>query len=163
MREKYSGLDTREIDTPEPVEDQKAGVDSGQLLVIDPSYVLENYDDFVRGDHEDITRLGAYISDFGGDGQYDVQVIKNNEGTTRAALIDFKYGEADPEIEEHIQALNPEAYEGGEGPNKTMKQLSKEDNIEEATEERSKDSAREAAREAANRFHRELKRALNQL
>jgi len=157
MREKYSGLDTDEIDTPEPVENQAAGVDSGQLLVIDPAYVLENYDEFVRGDHEDITRLGAYISDFGGDGQYDVKVIKNQEGTTRAAIIDFKYGEADPEIEEHIQALNPEAYEGGEGPNKTMKQLSKEDNIEEAIEQRSKD-----AREAASRFHTELKRVLNQ-
>jgi len=158
MREKYSGLDTDEIDTPESVENQAAGVDSGQLLVIDPAYVLENYDEFVRGDHEDITRLGAYISDFGGDGQYDVKVIKNQEGTTRAAIIDFKYGEADPEIEKHIQALNPEAYEGGEGPNKTMKELSQEDNIEEAKEERAKDSAREAA----SRFHTELKRVLNQ-
>jgi len=137
MREKYSGLGTDEIDTPEPVEDQTAGVDSGQLLVIDPAYVLENYDEFVRGDHEEITRLGAYISDFGGDGQYDVKLIKNNEGTTRAALIDLKYGEADSEIEEHIQALNPEAYKDGEGPNKTMDQLGED--IETAKEERAKE------------------------
>lgn len=77
-------------------------VDSGQIAIVDPCYVMseKDYDELLNEDMSDGTReiihgfaSGMVVSSGHGDGTYPVYVKKDKDGTILEAKIVFVEGE----------------------------------------------------------------------